>query len=178
MSAIYLITGIMAAGKSTVAELLARRFERGVHLRGDVFRKMVVAGREDMSAHPSDEAFRQLNLRYDLAAQAAQGYFDAGFDVVMQDVMIGRVLPEVVARIVRRPLHLIVLCPDPKIVTLREASREKAGYSLGFTPENMHHTLVTETPRIGLWLDTSNMNAEQAANTILLRTCKGEGAIP
>lgn len=33
---IILITGIQAAGKSTVAQLLAQRFERGVHVEGDV----------------------------------------------------------------------------------------------------------------------------------------------
>lgn len=35
---IYVISGLMASGKSTVAELLARRLARSVHLRGDVFR--------------------------------------------------------------------------------------------------------------------------------------------
>jgi cytidylate kinase len=35
---VYLITGPMDAGTSTVARLLASRFERGVHLEGDVFR--------------------------------------------------------------------------------------------------------------------------------------------
>src|SRR6184192_104019 len=39
---IYLITGPMAAGKSTVAHLLASRFDRGVHLEGDVFRRSIV----------------------------------------------------------------------------------------------------------------------------------------
>ncbi len=39
---IYRITGIMASGKSTVAALLARRLERAVHLRGDVFRKTLI----------------------------------------------------------------------------------------------------------------------------------------
>ncbi|MDL2264172.1 hypothetical protein LJC31_05920 [Synergistaceae bacterium OttesenSCG-928-I11] len=53
---IFLITGVMASGKSTVAELLARRFEKSVHLRGDIFRKMIVSGREEMSEKPSSEA--------------------------------------------------------------------------------------------------------------------------
>ena len=33
--ALYVVTGVMAAGESTVAEALARRFERAVHVRGD-----------------------------------------------------------------------------------------------------------------------------------------------
>ena len=70
MAELYAITGVMAAGKSTVAELLAQRFEKGVHLRGDVFRRMIVSGREEMCAEPSMEAVRQLHLRYRLAVTA------------------------------------------------------------------------------------------------------------
>lgn len=36
---IILITEIMASGKSTVAHLLAERFEKSVHLRGNIFRR-------------------------------------------------------------------------------------------------------------------------------------------
>ena len=39
---IYLITGLMASGKSTVSDLLAKSIEKCVHLRGDVFRKMII----------------------------------------------------------------------------------------------------------------------------------------
>ena len=39
---IFIITGIMASGKSTVAQLLAERFQRGVHVHGDIYRKMIV----------------------------------------------------------------------------------------------------------------------------------------
>ena len=50
---VVLVTGVPASGKSTVADLLARRFTRGVHVKGDVFRRMVVAGRQEMTAPPS-----------------------------------------------------------------------------------------------------------------------------
>jgi hypothetical protein len=43
--AVMLITGIQAAGKSTVAQLLAERLPRPVHVRGDAFRRMAVDGR-------------------------------------------------------------------------------------------------------------------------------------
>jgi uridine kinase len=39
---IILIAGNMASGKSTVAQALAERLPKSVHLRGDVFRRMVL----------------------------------------------------------------------------------------------------------------------------------------
>ena len=61
---IVLVTGIQAVGKSTIAQALAERLERSVHVRGDTFRRMVVNGREEMgSAAPSPEAVRQLDER-------------------------------------------------------------------------------------------------------------------
>ncbi|HEY2553556.1 MAG TPA: zeta toxin family protein [Streptosporangiaceae bacterium] len=42
---VFLVTGIQAAGKSTVAQALAKKFERSVHVRGDLFRRMMVNGR-------------------------------------------------------------------------------------------------------------------------------------
>lgn len=44
----FVVTGIMAAGKSTVAQTLAARFERSAHVRGDSFRKAAVNGYEAM----------------------------------------------------------------------------------------------------------------------------------
>lgn len=57
---IVLITGAMASGKSTVAQALAERLPRSVHLRGDVFRRMIVNGRAEMTFELSAEARRQL----------------------------------------------------------------------------------------------------------------------
>ncbi len=50
--AVFLITGISAAGKSTVAQQLAERLTRSVHVRGDTFRQMIVNGRVDIRTRP------------------------------------------------------------------------------------------------------------------------------
>lgn len=70
---IILITGIMAAGKSTVAQALAERLPKSVHLRGDLFRRMIVNGGAKLEAEFTDDDYAQLRLRYELAAQAAAG---------------------------------------------------------------------------------------------------------
>lgn len=53
----------MASGKSTVAQAAAERLPRSVHVRGDVFRRMIVSGRVEMTPDAPAEALRQLELR-------------------------------------------------------------------------------------------------------------------
>lgn len=166
--AVVLISGIMAAGKSTVAELLARRLPRAVHLRGDVFRRMIVSGRAEMTAELSDEAWRQLRLRYDLAASAADRYAAAGFTVVLQDVVLGPELPALVDRIRHRPLAVVVLAPRADVVAARERDRSKQGYG-DWPVADLDAGFRADTPRIGLWLDTSAQTPEETVDEILAR---------
>lgn len=172
---VILITGIQAAGKSTVAQSVAERLELSVHLRGDVFRRMIVNGRASMGpADPPDEAVRQLRLRYRLAAQAADGYAEAGFTVVLQDIVLGDYLAEMVAAIRTRPLYVVVLAPRPAIVAEREAARRiargKTAYKPGDEgPAALDAHLRQETPPLGLWLDTSEQTLDQTTNELLAR---------
>jgi predicted kinase len=165
-----MITGIMASGKSTVAQHLAERFAKSVHLRGDVFRRMIVKGKAEMGPEFSQAAYDQLRLRYQLAAAAANTYFEAGFTVVYQDVILGSVLAEVVDMIKKfqtgRTLHLIVLCPSPEVVAQREAARNKTGYG-SWSPVQLDQALRADTPRLGLWLDTSALSIEETVDAIL-----------
>ncbi|MFT4107022.1 MAG: AAA family ATPase [Lacrimispora sp.] len=165
--AIYLITGIMASGKSTVAELLASKLENSVHLRGDIFRTMIVSGRAEMSPQPSDEAVRQLHLRYRLTADVAGTYYDNGFSVVMQDNYYGEEFSRVLDMLGDRNVHVIVLCPNVETVKKREALRGKVGY-IGFTPEALYADFMKETPQIGFWINTSDQSPEQSVEDILL----------
>ncbi|AXB47697.1 AAA family ATPase [Amycolatopsis albispora] len=166
--AVYLITGISAAGKSTVAQELATSLPAAVHLRGDTFRRMVVTGRHEMSAEPTPEAIAQLRLRYRLAAACADGYFDAGFDVVFQDVILGEYLPEVIGLLRSRPLIVVVLAPDPAVVAERERGRAKSAY-VGYTPQMLDDELRRNTPKVGLWLDSSRQTPAETAAEILAR---------
>ncbi|WP_260478622.1 AAA family ATPase [Kibdelosporangium aridum] len=167
--AIILITGIQAAGKSTIAQLLAERLERSVHVRGDSFRRMIVNGREDMTPDPSDEAWRQLRLRYKLTAMACDEYFREGFTAVAQDVILGEPLSEMVHMIRQRPLLVVVLAPRPEAVLAREMGRSKADTYDQWTIELLDKGLREDTPKIGLWLDTSDQTPEQTVDEILSR---------
>jgi predicted kinase len=61
----------MAAGKSTVAQLLAEQFPRAVHVRGDVFRRFVVTGGVEPTPSMPSAAMDHLLLRYRLAISTA-----------------------------------------------------------------------------------------------------------
>ncbi|MEV0306652.1 AAA family ATPase [Nonomuraea fuscirosea] len=178
MKGVVLITGVSAAGKSTVAQALAERLPRSAHVRGDTFRRMVVNGRADMTpdsagsaeaADAADESVRQLHLRYRIAATAADMYFDAGFTPIVQDVIIGPDLERFTRLVHSRPLHVVVLVPDPAAVELRERARAKTGYGNGWTIAQLDAVLRKETPRIGLWLDTSRQSVEETVAEILSR---------
>jgi len=170
----FVLTGVMASGKSTVADLLARRFERAVHLRGDVFRKMIVAGRDPISPPIGEEARRQLALRHRLAAQAAEEYRRAGFTVVLQDIYLGDDLDRVVSLLPTAPVFVVALVPTASAVTERARRREKGGYG-EWSVEELCAGFEAETPRIGLWLDTTSLTPEETVDTILSR--RGEARV-
>jgi predicted kinase len=164
---IVLITGIMAAGKSTVAQRSAEWLPTSVHLRGDLFRRMIVNGRAEMDLELSEEAYTQLRLRYQLAVSVAKQYRAAGFTVVYQDIVVGQDLPEVIAVFGDEPLNVVVLCPSAETIAAREEGRNKSGYSSAFTPEAFDRVFRAETPRVGFWLDSSELSVDETVVAIL-----------
>ncbi len=164
---LILITGIMAAGKSTVAQALAERLPKSVHLRGDLFRRMIVNGRAEMGFDLTEEALRQLHLRYHLAPLVAAQYLAAGFTVVYQDILIGAGLTEMLPAYAELPLHLVVLCPDPTAVAAREAARPKTGYGDPAEIALFDRVLRSDSPRLGLWIDSTELSVAETVDQIL-----------
>lgn len=163
---IYLITGPMASGKSTVAELMAKKFEKSVHLRGDIFRKMIVSGREEMSENSSEEAENQLDLRYQLTAEVAKGYSNAGFTVIVQDNYYGEKLPYILELMAPEKVEPIVLIPNANVIRERERNRGKAGY-IGFNVDGLREEFLKTTPHIGLWIDNSIEQPHETVDHIM-----------
>ncbi|MEU8686311.1 AAA family ATPase [Streptomyces sp. NPDC048611] len=174
---VVVITGIQAAGKSTVAQALAERLPRSVHLRGDTFRRNIVRGQITMTADAAEPAVAQLELRHRMAAHCADAYAQAGFTVIAQDILIGRYLAEMTGLIKTRPLAVVVLLPDPAAVEAREASRPKTAYGPDWSVGDLDKLMRADTPRdIGLWLDTSRQTVDETVDEILSRAWT-EGAV-
>lgn len=157
----------MASGKSTVAQAVAQRFPRSVHLRGDNFRRMIVNGQQPMSSELSEEARLQLLLRYTLAVEAAKGYCEAGYTVVYQDIILGPDLAEVVAKFEGYPLAVVVLCPNEETIARREAGRGKSGYRNRAEIAAFEQMLRDETAQIGTWVDSSDLSVGETVERIL-----------
>ena len=156
----------MAAGKSTIADELARRLTRAAHVRGDAFRKMIVSGRADMSPPLSEAAKAQLRLRQQLAAVVATAYASAGVTAVVQDLYLGSDLAGFLSLVRHRPVYLVVLAPRPAVLEEREHARGKSGYG-AWSAHEFDRYLREATPRVGLWLDSSELTAVDTVDTIL-----------
>ena len=165
MGSIVLVTGPQAAGKTTVSALLARRFARGVHLEGDTFRRFIVAGRSEMTPVASGEALAQLRLRYRITASAAHDYVEAGFDVVVDDVVAGPMLAEVVELLGIDARRVVVLLPSRDVIAEREKERRATGYG-HWSIDQLFDVFETGTPRIGAWIDSSGQSEEETVGLV------------
>lgn len=176
MPKVVLVTGMQAAGKSTIAPLLAARLGPPAStLDGDVFFKGVVAGAEVMTPEPSAEAVRQLELRYDATELVAQHYADAGFDFVCSDIILGEHVERWFARLRGVETYLVVLIPSVESIVEREIGRGgNNSYRDWQGPDGSLEDAVRalqagleEIPRRGLWLDTTGQTPERTVDAIL-----------
>jgi cytidylate kinase len=158
----------MAAGKSTVAQLLAEQCARSAHIRGDAFRRMIVSGRAEMRPDQAAESLAQFRLRYRLGAMVADGYASAGFTAVVQDVILGPELAGFVDCIRTRPRYVVVLIAQASVLAERDRRRSKTGYGEWAATE-LDTSLRNDTLRLGLWLDNSELTPAQTVAAILDR---------
>lgn len=170
---VWLVVGVQGSGKTTIADGLANRFDRGVHIRGGQFYRWAIRGWVQHDDIDQVEAARHLQLRYKLSAMAADQYCAAGFVTVVQDNIYGDDVVGWLNMVASRPRHLVVLRPSTDVVAQRDAHRHARTGKVAYRPgaasiRDLDEKLAT-TPRLGLWLDNSRLSVDETIEEILRR---------
>src|SRR4051812_15116259 len=109
---LFVIAGTQGAGKSTVSQLLARRFERGAWVSADVLQKMIVSGgRGPEGAARAEESEPQLPLRLHRACLLGRSFVAAGITAVLDDIVIGSRVDQLLAMLAGEQFVFVMLTP-------------------------------------------------------------------
>jgi len=166
---VFLVTGIPGAGKTTVSKALAERFSHAVAIESDWLQEIIVSGGLWPDEEPHDEAERQLTLKAKNTAMLADSYVDAGFTVLIDDVVPGTHRLGIYLDSLRsRPVALVVLAPSLEVALRRDEHRgyKEVGSMWSHLDQEMREKLVG----IGFWLDTSAMTVEETVDAIIANT--------
>jgi adenylylsulfate kinase-like enzyme len=166
--AILVLSGMPGAGKSTVARILAGRFDRGVHLDLDlILHHFVVAG-----PVPYDPAQIELALRN--AGALAANFHDRDFGVVVEGAIPDRASLEIIrSTVAPRPVTLVVLAPPLSVSVQRD--RDRGGKQVAHLFTHLDAPMRTELASEGVWLDTAGMTPAQTAEQVLATLRRPDG---
>ena len=166
---VYLISGPVGAGKTTVARSLAKQLPFAAHIESDKIQDMIVSGGLPPSGQELEaEARRQLHLRTRNVALLADSSFESGVTPIIDDVVVYAArLRDYVKFIRSRPVALVMLAAPLEVSRARDAAR--AEKQVGHIWPHLDAVMRKELPERGLWIDNSTLNPDQTVELILER---------
>ena len=122
-SQLVIISGPPHAGKSAAAEALCQRYDRMLHIEMDALHGLLRMGRL-RSDDESQEADRQRRLFIEAACDMASRFLDAGYGVVIDDVVTEDQLSYYRERLAGSAAlaHFVVLLPSLAVLESRAHS--------------------------------------------------------
>jgi predicted kinase len=181
MSAIFLIVGAPAVGKSTTAHILAGRFPKSVHIPVDNLRDMVVSGLIYPGEDWSEGLVEQLRLARQVAVHMAITYSQAGFTVAIDDFWDPASRLEEYSELIQlADFHKILLFPAREIALARNLKRSGHDEVIKYISQGIkavYESLLSDLNRLKtagwLVLDTSEKDVDSTVELILSQSARG-----
>ncbi len=169
---LLIVTGPPGAGKSTVARLLAERFERSVLVEGDAFFGFLARG----AIEPWLPESRDQNEVVTQAAAAAAGRYAAGGFTTVYDGVVGPwFLPVFATATGLDRLDYAVLMPSVERCVEHVATRADHGFADEAATRKMHHEFALATVDSRHVLADPPDGPEAVADLVL--AARGAGAL-
>jgi predicted kinase len=163
-----IVTGMPAAGKSTVSTLAAQQLPRAVRIKGDDVNAMILTGRVGFNAEPADEAARQDDLCNRNMCVLANNFVDFGFTVFMDTVVADRAeLDDLLGRLAPRPVRMVILAPGPAVCRHRNVTRDPDEYFEFDGYERLEADMRRDIAEFGWWFDTAALTPDETAERLV-----------
>ncbi|MFI7642326.1 AAA family ATPase [Nonomuraea sp. NPDC049400] len=167
-SGCIIVSGMPAAGKSTVTGLAARLLPRAARVKADDVSEMILRGGVWALGEPREEAVRQVELRNRNLAALTANFVDFGFSVLMDNLVVDRAeLDFLVGLLAPRPVRLVTLAPGVESCRKRNATRDPEERTEFDDYHRLEADLRREFGDVGWWFDTSALSPEETAERLL-----------